>query len=172
MAEQVTISAADVKALRERTSAGVMDCKRALVEAAGEVEHATKLLQEWGAARAEKRAHRETRQGLVESYIHAGGRIGAMVEINCETDFVARTDTFKSLAHDVAMQVAANAESISVSEEDLPAGAEGDPKHLCLLRQAFIKDESRTVDDVVKEVSAQTGENIRVRRFARFELGQ
>ena len=166
------ISAADVKALRDRTNAGVMECKRALEEAGGDTDRALQLLQEWGAARAEKRAERETSQGLVESYIHAGGRIGALVEVNCETDFVARTDTFRNLAHDLAMQVAANASTVSVSEEDLPSGAEGSPEELCLLRQPFIKDPSKTIDDLVKEVAAQTGENVRVRRFARFELGQ
>ncbi len=168
---QAAISADDVKALRERTGAGVMDCKRALEEAEGDVERAIAILQEKGVAMAEKRAARETSQGLIESYIHAGGRIGAMVEVNCETDFVARTDAFKALAHDLAMQVAAT-NPLAVSKEDLPSGAEGDPKALCLLDQAFIKDESRTVGDLVKDVIAQTGENIRVRRFARFELGQ
>jgi elongation factor Ts len=121
---------------------------------------------------AEKRAQRETSQGLVECYIHAGGRIGAMVEVNCETDFVARTEAFRTFAHEVAMQVAAKPDTLSVSEEDLPSGAEGDPAALCLLRQPFIKDESRTVEELMNDVIAQTGENIRVRRFARFELGQ
>ena len=165
------ISADDVKALRERTSAGVMECKRALEEADGDLERAIEVLQRRGLAMAEKRAHRETAQGLVECYIHAGGRLGAMVEVNCETDFVARTDAFKTLARDLAMQVVAT-NPLSVSEEDLPSGAEGDPVELCLLRQPFIKDDSRTIEEVVKEVIAQTGENIRVRRFARFELGQ
>ena len=165
------ISADDVKALRERTSAGVMECKRALEEADGDLERAIEVLQRRGLAMAEKRAHRETAQGLVECYIHAGGRLGAMVEVNCETDFVARTDAFRTLARDLAMQVVAT-NPLSVSEEDLPSGAEGDPAGLCLLRQPFIKDDSRTIEEVVKEVIAQTGENIRVRRFARFELGQ
>lgn len=171
MSDSVAVSADDVKTLRERTGAGVMECKRALEEAQGDVERAVQVLQERGLAMAEKRAHRETMQGIVESYIHAGGRIGAMVEVNCETDFVARTDDFKRLAHDLAMQVAAT-NPLAVSEEDLPAGAEGDPAELCLLRQRFIKDESRTVEEVVKEVIAKTGENVRVHRFSRFELGQ
>ena len=171
MSEKQGISAAAVKALRERTGAGVMECKRALEEADGDGERAIEVLRTRGAAIAEKRAHRETSQGMVESYIHAGGRLGAMVEVNCETDFVARTDIFKTLARDLAMQVVAS-NPLSVSEEDLPSGAEGDPAGLCLLRQPFIKDDSRTVGDVVKEVIAQTGENIRVCRFARFELGQ
>ncbi len=171
MSEKAAVSATQVKELRERTSAGVMECKSALEEADGDLERAMAVLQQRGVALAEKRAHRETSQGLVECYIHAGGRIGAMVEVNCETDFVARTDDFKTLAHDLAMQVAAT-NPLSVSEEDLPSGAEGDLAELCLLRQPFIKDDSRTVDEVVKEVIARTAENIRVRRFARFELGQ
>jgi elongation factor Ts len=171
MSDKSAISAAQVKELRERTGAGVMECKSALEEAEGDIERALDVLQTRGLAMAEKRAHRETTQGLVECYIHAGGRIGAMVEVNCETDFVARTDDFKTLAHELAMQVAAT-NPLSVSEEDLPTGAEGDPAELCLLRQPYIRDNSRTVDDVVKDVIAKTGENIRVRRFSRFELGQ
>jgi elongation factor Ts len=171
VSDKAEIPAALVKELRERTGAGVMECKKALTEAAGDIERAMAVLQERGIALAEKRMHRETAQGLVECYIHAGGRLGAMVEVNCETDFVARTDDFKRLARDLAMQVVAS-NPLSVSEEDLPSGAEGDPAELCLLRQPFIKDESRTVQEVVKEVIARTGENIRVRRFARFELGQ
>jgi len=171
MSDKSAISAAQVKELRERTGAGVMECKSALEEAEGDIERALDVLQTRGLAMAEKRAHRETTQGLVECYIHAGGRIGAMVEVNCETDFVARTNDFKTLAHELAMQVAAT-NPLSVSEEDLPTGAEGDPAELCLLRQPYIRDNSRTVDDVVKDVIAKTGENIRVRRFSRFELGQ
>ena len=171
MSEKSAISATQVKELRERTGAGIMECKSALEEAEGDIERAMAVLQTRGLAMAEKRAHRETTQGLVECYIHAGGRIGAMVEVNCETDFVARTDDFKTLAHELAMQVAAT-NPLSVSEEDLPTGAEGDPAELCLLRQPYIRDNSRTVDDVVKDVIAKTGENIRVRRFSRFELGQ
>jgi elongation factor Ts len=136
------------------------------------MERAVEVLRASGLAMAEKRAQRATSQGVVECYIHAGGRIGAMVEVNCETDFVARTDAFQSFAHEVAMQVAAKPGTLSVSEDDLPSGAEGDPAELCLLRQPFIKDESRTVEELMKDVIAQTGENIRIRRFARFELGQ
>ena len=171
MSEQPNISAADVKALRDRTSAGVMECRRALEQADGDIDRAVVVLRESGLSIAEKRADRQTSQGLVESYIHAGGRLGALVEVNCETDFVARTDAFKTLVRDLAMQIVAT-NPLSVSEEDLPSGAEGDPSEICLLRQPFIKDDSRAVDDLVKEVIAQTGENIRVRRFARFELGQ
>jgi elongation factor Ts len=171
VSDKADIPAALVKELRERTGGGVMECKKALQEAGGDLERAVGVLQERGIALAEKRMHRETAQGMVECYIHAGGRLGAMVEVNCETDFVARTDDFKRLARDLAMQIVAS-NPLSVSEEDLPSGAEGDPAELCLLRQPFIKDESRTVEELVKEVIARTGENIRVRRFARFELGQ
>jgi elongation factor Ts len=165
------ISATQVKELRERTGAGVMECKSALEQAEGDFDRAVTVLQDRGLAMAEKRAHRETSQGLIECYIHAGGRIGAMVEVNCETDFVARTEDFKTLAHELAMQIAAT-NPLAVSEDDLPSGAEGDPAELCLLRQPYIRDNSRAVDDVVRDVIAKTGENIRVRRFARFELGQ
>ena len=164
------VSAAEVKELREKTGAGVMDCKRALMEAGGDKAKAEELLRQRGLSAAEKKAHRATDQGLVECYIHAGGRIGAMVEVDCETDFVARTPDFKTLARDLAMQVAATG-PLSVSEDDLPAGAEGEPEELCLLRQAYIRDPGRTVQDIVNDVIAKTGENIRVRRFARFELG-
>jgi elongation factor Ts len=164
------VPAALVKELRDRTGAGVMDCKAALEEASGDLDRAAEILQAKGIADAEKRAGRETGQGVIECYIHGGGRLGAMVEVNCETDFVARTDDFKQLARDLAMQVVAYS-PLSISEEDLPEGAEGDPKELCLLRQPFVKDESRTIDDLIKDVIAKTGENIRVRRFERYELG-
>jgi elongation factor Ts len=165
-------TAEDVKSLREQTGAGVMDCKRALDEASGSVEKAVQILREKGIAGAEKRAGRETSQGLVESYIHAGGRIGVLVEVNCETDFVARTDTFKTLAHDIAMQIAGVPGTLVVNEEDLPKDAEGSVEETVLLKQPFIRDGSRTIEQLVKEAIAQTGENVRIRRFARFELGQ
>jgi elongation factor Ts len=171
MAGVTNVSASQVKELRDRTGAGVMECKSALEEAGGDVERAIAVLRERGQAAAEKRMHRETSQGLVECYIHAGGRIGAMVELNCETDFAARHDVFKNLAHELAMQVAAN-NPVAVSEEGVPPDAEGDPKELALLTQHYIRDPSRTVDDLIKDVIAKTGENIRVSRFARFELGQ
>jgi len=165
-------TAEDVKALRDQTGAGVMDCKRALEEAGGDIHKAITILRDKGVAGADKKAHRETSQGLVESYIHAGGRIGVIVEVNCETDFVARTDTFKTLAHDIAMQVAASPATLAVTEEELPEGAEGSPEETVLMKQAFIRDASKSIEQLVKEGIAQTGENIRVRRFARFELGQ
>ncbi len=147
-----------------------MDCKRALIEAKGNKEKAIEILRERGLSLAEKKSHRTTEQGLVECYIHAGGRIGAMIEVNCETDFVARTEDFRTLARELAMQVAAIG-PMSVSKEDLPAGAEGKPEELCLLCQPYIRDASRTVQDLVNDVIAKTGENVQVRRFARFELG-
>lgn len=164
------VTAEQVKELREITGAGVMDCKRALTEAGGDKDKAIEILRERGLSAAEKKSHRTTEQGLVECYIHAGGRIGAMVEVNCETDFVARTDDFKALARELAMQVAATG-PLSVSEEDLPAGADGKPEELCLLCQPHIRDPGRTVQDIVNDVIAKTGENVKVRRFARFELG-
>jgi len=160
----------DVKRLREETGAGVMDSKRALEESGGDFDRAKELLREQGVAAAAKRADRSTGQGIVESYIHGGGRVGALVEVNCETDFVARTDTFKALARDVAMQVAAM-NPLGLSEEDVPEDAPGDRKSHALLDQAFIKDPSRTVRDLVQDAISQTGENVRVSRFARFELG-
>jgi len=167
----MVITADQVKELRELTNAGVMECKAALDEADGDMTKATEILKERGLAQAEKRSGRETSQGLVECYVHAGGRIGAMVEVNCETDFVARTAEFKELAHDLAMQVAATG-PLAISKDDLPAEAEEDPAEACLLLQPFIKDAGQTVEELVKETIAKTGENIRVTRFARFELGQ
>ena len=167
----MVVSTEAVKELRQRTGAGVMECKRALEEAEGDMERAAEILRQRGLALAEARAHRSTTQGLVECYIHAGGRIGAMVELNCETDFVARTDAFKALAHDLAMQVAATG-PLSISLDDLPPETEGDPNEICLLLQPYIRDPSRTIQELVSDAIAQTKENIQVRRFARFELGQ
>ena len=128
------------------------------------------MLREKGIAAAAKRSDRDTDQGLVESYIHGEGRIGALVEINCETDFVARTDGFKQLARDIAMQVAAMG-PLALTPEDVPADAPGAAEDNALLTQAFIKDSSRTIGDLVQETMAQTGENVRISRFSRFELG-
>jgi elongation factor Ts len=160
-----------IKALREKTGAGVMDCKRALEQSDGNEDKAEKLLIEWGMASAGKKAHRVTAQGLVESYIHAGGRIGVIVEINCETDFVARTDEFKDLAHNIAMQVAAASPQF-VLEEEVPKGFEGLPTETVLMLQPYIKDPGKSIRDLINESVGKTGENIVVRRFARFEIGQ
>jgi elongation factor Ts len=190
-----------VKALRERTGAGVLDCKRALEETGGDLEEATRLLRQRGLAIAAKKAGRLAEEGLVEAYIHAGGRLGALVEINCETDFVARTEEFQRLAHDLAMQVVASNPHY-LRPEDIPPEvieekkrlflseleAQNKPEHLwerivegkleryydqvCLLRQPFIKDEGLTVQEVITEGIAKLGENIVIRRFARYELGE
>ncbi|GFN23859.1 MAG: translation elongation factor Ts [Thermoanaerobacteraceae bacterium] len=195
------ISAADVKELRSRTGAGMMDCKRALEETGGDMDKAIEYLRMKGLAAAAKKAGRATSEGIVDAYIHGGGRIGVLIEVNCETDFVARTDEFKQLVHDLAMQVAA-ARPQYVRREDVPqeviekeksilraqALNEGRPEKVldkivegrlekfyqeaCLMEQPFIKDMERTVKDLIAEKIAKLGENIEVRRFVRFELGE
>jgi elongation factor Ts len=159
-----------VRELREATGAGVMDCKRALEEAGGDVARATALLREQGLAAAAKRADREANQGVVQSYIHAGGRIGVLVEVNCETDFVANTEEFRALARDIAMQIAAM-NPLVVNAEDRTAEIEGRDEEVVLLSQPFIRDASKTIGALVTDAIAKTGENIRVRRFVRYELG-
>ncbi len=196
-----SISAKDVAELRRQTGAGMMDCKKALAESGGDFAKATEWLRAHGVARADKRAGREAKQGLVESYVHHSGKIGVLLEINCETDFVARTEDFKQLARDVAMHIAAAA-PIAVSADQLPAevvererriyteqvAQEGKPEAIrakivegklkkfyseaVLLDQPFVKDDKRTVGEVVKELSGKTGENVMVRRFARYQLGE
>lgn len=165
------VSPAAVKELRELTGAGMLDCKSALEEADGDFDKAKDILRKKGIALAAKKAERATAEGLVQTYLHHDGRLGALVEINCETDFVARTEDFSKLAQDVALQVAATNPTY-VASEDIPQGTEGDAKQLCLLLQPFVRDESMTVADMVKETIRKTGENIRIRRFARFELGR
>jgi elongation factor Ts len=161
------VSREAVKALRDKTGAGVLECKKALVEAEGDVSNAIAILKQRGVLLAEKKAERVTREGLVEAYIHIGGRLGALVEVNCETDFVARTDEFKQLAHHLAMQVAATAPRF-ISPDEAPEGE--DPTEACLLVQPFIKEPEKRVQDIITEAKAKLGENIRVRRFARFQL--
>ena len=161
-----------IKALRDKTGAGVMDCKRALEEAGGDLEGAETLLREKGLADAAKRAGRETHEGLIEAYIHAGGRLGALVEVDCETDFVARTGEMKELAHALAMQVAAMPSTSYVDRSEMPEDESRLPEEICLVDQSYIRDPSRTVADVIQEVMAKVGENVRVRRFARFALGE
>ena len=160
-----------IKELRELSGAGVMDCKRALEASDGDVQKAVKYLAEQGIASAAKKASRVTAQGLVECYIHAGGRIGAIVEVNCETDFVARTPAFQTLAREIAMQIAAM-NPLVVTEEDLPEGAEGSPEQLVLLKQPYIRDGSKDIRQLINETIGRTGENIQVKRFTRFELGE
>ena len=165
------LSVATIKELRERTGAGIMDCKRALEETSGDMAKAEELLTQQGIASAVKKATRSTEEGVVESYIHSGGRIGVLLEVNCETDFVARTDDFKELAHDIAMQVAAMSPSY-VSSDDVPDGEDADSAETVLMCQPFIKDPSKSVQDLVNEGIGKLGENIRVRRFTRFSLGE
>jgi len=166
----VAITTEQIKELRERSGAGIMECKRALEASDGDLERALHYLAERGIATAEKKANRVTAQGLLDCYIHAG-RIGAIVEVNCETDFVARTPEFQTLVHDIAMQVVAS-NPLVVSEDELPEGAEGDRSELVLLNQPYIRDESKTVRQLINETIGKTGENIQVKRFVRFELGQ
>lgn len=167
----MAVTVETIKALRDLTGAGIMDSKRALEETDGDVEAARKILREKGIASAAKKASRDTNEGLVEAYIHSGGRVGAIVELNCETDFVARTDDMKDLAHNVAMQVAAMSPRY-VREDEVPEDEEGSPQEVCLLSQPFIRDNEQTVQDVVNETIAKVGENVRVRRFSRFSLGE
>ncbi|MEW6459292.1 MAG: translation elongation factor Ts [Bacillota bacterium] len=195
------VSAKLVKELRERTGSGMMDCKKALVETGGDLEKAVDYLREKGLAAAAKRAGRTVSEGLIESYIHGAGRIGVLVEVNCETDFVAKTDEFRAFARDVAMQIAA-ARPEFVGRADVPAETldrerrvlraqalnEGKPEKIvdkmvegrlekffrenCLLEQPFIKNPDVAVQDVLKETVARLGENIVIKRFARFQLGE
>jgi elongation factor Ts len=198
------VNAQQVKELRARTGAGVIDCRDALVEAEGDLEKAQQLLRAKGLAAAGHKSGRTAKEGLIVSYIHGEGRLGVLVEVNCETDFVARTEDFKTLAHDIALQIAATNPRY-VSREEMPADlmasereayisqarSEGKPDAvaariaegkmekffatICLLDQPFIRDDgahARTVGNVIKEVIARTGENIQVRRFARFRLGE
>lgn len=198
----VDVTADMVKALREATGAGMMDCKRALVEADGDMEKASELLQQQGKAGVEKRAGRTADQGLVDSYIHFNNTVGVLVEVNCETDFVANTDEFRSLVRDVALHIASPSAPRFVDREQIPADevdrvraifesqaeASGKPpeivqkivdgkldahlKGLVLLEQPFVKDDSKTVRQLLDEVSAKVGEKVAVRRFVRYKLGE
>ncbi|HEV2440522.1 MAG TPA: translation elongation factor Ts [bacterium] len=201
---RVDIPATQVKVLRERTGAGIIDCRNALAETAGDIEKAVQVLRAKGLAAAAKRSGRVANDGIVTSYIHGGGRLGVLVELNCETDFVARTEEFKTLARDVAMQIAAS-DPRYISRDEIPADAidseraayvaqavaDGKPEavaariaegklekyfaSVCLLDQPFIRDEGakpRTVGEVIKDAISRTKENIKVRRFARFKLGE
>ncbi len=195
-----TVTAQSVKALRDKTGAGMMDSKKALVEAGGDLDLATKLLREKGIAKVAKREGRATKEGLVYSYIHPGDRLGVLIELNCETDFVARTDDFRDLAKEMAMQIAAANPQV-ISADELPQEAideerdtlrkqalnEGKPEAVvekivegrikkyqqeaCLLLQPFIKDQDRTVGDLLTATASKVGENITISRFVRFRLG-
>ena len=161
-----------IKALREETGAGVMDAKRALDEADGDVKKAKDILREKGMAAAAKRSERETSNGVVEAYIHGGGRVGVLVEVNCETDFVANTEDFRTLAKNVAMQIAAMSPSLISKDDPDREKFEGNDEEVCLMSQPYIRDSSRTIESLVQDAVAKTGENIRIRRFTRFELGR
>lgn len=164
------ISANIVKELRQKTGAGIMDCKKALTEAGGNIDKACELITQRGLAIARKKSERSAEQGLIECYVHTGNHLGVMVELNCETDFVARTPEFKELAHNIALQISAMSPRY-IAEDEVPADAEDDPAAICLLIQPFIKDPAKSIQDIITETVAKTGENIKVRRFVRFELG-
>jgi elongation factor Ts len=177
----VAITANQVKELREQTGAGIMECKRALEETQGDAAQAAALLRQQGLAKAESKSGREASQGVIEPYVHGGGRIGVIVEVNCETDFVARTPEFRELAHDLAMQVAATSPRY-VSSDEVPAkewaaldeeygDREMATSAVVLLDQPFIKDPKQSVRDVIRNAVARLGENVVVRRFSRFEVG-
>jgi elongation factor Ts len=164
------ISVETVKELRNRTNVGIADCNKALLEVGGDIEKAIEFLKQRGVAIAEEKKDLATTEGVIEAYIHHTKRIGALVELNCETDFVARTAEFKELAHDLAMQIAATSPQFITSEE-MPPKTDTDPQTACLFSQPFIKEPTKTVQEVITETIAKVGENIKVRRFARFELG-
>lgn len=166
----VEIPISKIKELREQSGAGIMACRNALLETEGNMEKATEILRERSLFLVQKKAERSTTQGIIEAYIHTGGKIGAMVEVNCESDFVARTDEFKELAHHLAMQVAAINPQF-VSREEIPEGTDIEPEQVCLLLQPDIKDPTKTIQDIINETIAKVGENIKISRFARFELG-
>lgn len=151
----MNVSVEDIKKLREKTGAGIADSRKALEEANGDMKKAEELVKSWGIEKAAEKSDREVKAGLVETYIHGGGKIGAMVEINCETDFVAKTDEFKNLAREVAMQVSA------MNPKDVEE----------LVKQDYIRDSGKTIEQLVKETIAKVGENIQIKRFTRFELG-
>ncbi len=197
----MNIDTKDIAKLRSQTGAGMMDCKSALEKAGGNYERAVEILRKKGVAKAAKRASKVAAEGLVRSYIHAGGKIGVLVEVNCETDFVAKTNDFKELVNDVAMHIAAMA-PLYVGVQDVPAEArekekdvyreqlknEGKPEDMiedivqgkmnkyysevCLLKQPFIKDEDKTIEQLLTQASGEIGEKITMRRFARYELGE
>ena len=165
------VTAGMVKELRDQSGAGIMQCRKALMECEGDAQKALEVLKQQSLFKAAKKAERKAVEGLVEAYIHTAGRVGAMVELNCETDFVARTDEFKQLAHHLAMQVAAMNPKF-ISEEEYKPETEEEPQNACLLLQADIKQPDKTIKEIIAEVIARTGENIKVGRFIRFELGE
>jgi elongation factor Ts len=167
----LAVTVEQIRALRDQTGAGIMDCKNALEASEGDIDKAVEALRQKGFAQAFQKAGRATTQGLVEAYIHTGGRVGGIVVLGCETDFVARTLEFKELAHDIAMQVAAM-DPAYLDQSEMPEGETRPPAQVSLLQQPFIKDSSRSVEEVVQELAAKVGENIRVVRFLRLALGE
>lgn len=195
------ISAEQVKTLREKTGAGIMECKQALAESSGDTNKAAEYLRKKGLVKLGKRAAREAKEGIVDSYIHAGGKIGVLIEVNCETDFVARNSEFKQFAHDIAMQIAA-ASPLFISRKDVPKEivekekeiykelprSEGKPENIveriaegklekfyeniCLLEQPFIKEPNKKIADLLGELASKIGEKIDIRRFTRYQLGE
>ena len=196
----MNIDARLVKSLRDKTGAGMMDCKRALLESEGDIENAIDYLRKSGITKAEKKGSRETKEGVIYSYIHAGGRLGVLIELNCETDFVAKTDGFKELAHNISMQIAAT-NPIAIDKDFVDkrviskekeiyteqAKSEGKPDNIiekmvegriqkffqesCLMQQTYIKDSDKKVADLFNETIATLGENISINRFSRFSIG-
>lgn len=165
------ITAEIIVALREKTGCGMMDCKAALKEVNGDMEQAADFLRKKGLASAARRADRVAAQGLVESYIHTGGKIGVLVEVNSETDFVARNEDFTGFARNVAMQIAASAPQY-ISRDEMPDNLIGHEAEVCLLDQPYIRDPKKTIKDLLAELVAKIGEKIVIRRFARFQLGE
>ncbi len=170
MERELKVSIVMLRELRDQCGAGIMECRNALLATGGDIDKALQVLKEKGLLKAKKKAERATTQGLIEAYIHTWGRIGAMVELNCETDFVARTDEFKELAHDLAMQIAAMPPQF-ISTEEVAEEVDIEPETDCLLLQPYIKSPDKTVQDIITETIARVGENIKVKRFTRFELG-
>ena len=160
-----------VRALRDQTGAGIMDCKEALEKSDGDMEKATQALREKGVASAGKRVGKDTNEGVIETYLHTGGRVGAMVELGCETDFVARTEEFQQLAHDIAMQVAAMG-PVYIDKDESEDGDTRSPAQISLMQQPFIKNGSSSVGERVTELAGKVGENIRVVRFTRLAVGE
>ncbi len=167
----MAVSVELVRTLRDQTGAGIMECKEALESSDGDLERATVVLREKGRASVAKRVGRAINEGVIETYLHTGGRVGAMVELGCETDFVARTEEFLKLAHDIAMQVAAMG-PVYVDQDDIEEGDTRPPAQISLMQQPFIKNNSSSVGEMVRELAAKVGENIRVVRFNRLEVGE
>ena len=165
------ISLDKIKAVREQAGAGVMDAKKALEDSGGDIEKALDTLRDKGMASAIKKGGRETGDGLIETYVHGGGKVGVMLEVNCETDFVARTDDFKELCHNLAMQIAAMS-PIYINADEIPDDEKRSPEELALTSQAYIRDPAVSVSDLILEAAGKLGENVKIKRFSRIALGE